>query len=287
MDWTALWGASFSRLASAPSVEVTPSETEVFWQGADKDLWEAAYSFGAGWGAPVDRTAGWGSPAAQLASAPSVGTTPSGQIIVFWQGTNGDLWQAWHTPSSVGWIEPVDWTAAWGATAARLASAPSLDTTLTGQTVVFWQGTNDHLWEAWYVPRHGWNTPVDWTAQLGDTGPLTSGPAVVRSPTGQTLVFWQGTDDHLWQAWYSPGIGWRGPVDWTAQWASSANLGSGPSVSTLTHRGACSCSGKAPAATSAKPSTRTPAAVRTIGHRADRPRTRRHPRSFTRPAGRK
>ena len=81
--------------------------------------------------------------------------------------------------------------------------------------------------EAWYTGR--WNGPS------GPDRPLARhAPAGVRAerrcdPDGSTqLVFWQGTDGHLWEAWYTGA--WHGPVDWTARWGSHVTLGSAPSV---------------------------------------------------------
>ena len=83
-----------------------------------------------------------------------------------------------------------------------------MTTTSLGQEAAFWRGTNDDLWEAWYT-HSPWSAPVDWTAQWVGAARLASAPAVAVTPSWQTLVFWQGTNNDLWQAWYTPGLGWE------------------------------------------------------------------------------
>ena len=153
-------------------------------------------------------------------------TTFGTQTLVFWRGSNNDLWEAWY---SGAWNGPVDLTATrLPSNAGPLASAPSV--LISGsQVVIFWQGTNNDLWEAWYSGR--WSGAVDLTAtQLpSKAGPLASAPSVLLYGS-QLVIFWQGTNNDLWEAWYSGR--WNGAVDLTAtQLPSNAGqLASAPSV---------------------------------------------------------
>ncbi|MDR3084419.1 MAG: Ig-like domain repeat protein, partial [Streptomyces sp.] len=167
------------------------------------------FSSAAGYSIVVQSTA-W--PGAQ--GSPSQAQNSDGQLLNFWRGTNDHIYETW-SGSSGGWSGPVDWTAQWGA--GGIASTPTVVEAPSGQTFIFWQGDNSHLWQAWYTPGSGWAGPVDWSAQWGG-GLITSPPTVLFNPEGQTLIFWRGQSNHLFQAWYTPGTGWAGPVDWSAQW---------------------------------------------------------------------
>ena len=225
INLTAVLGSGTT--ADTPDALDSGSQQLVFWRGTNNHLFEAWKTPGIGWTGPVDYTAQLGG-TALLASSPDVVLTPTGQQLVFWQGTNNHLWEAWFTPN-LGWSGPVDYTAQLGGTG-LLASAPAIALTPSGQQLAFWRGTNNHLWEAWFTPGIGWSGPVDYTTNLGGAGPLGSAPRIVLTPSGQQLAFWQGTDNHLWEAWFTPGIGWSGPVDYTAQLGGTGALASQPSV---------------------------------------------------------
>jgi phosphatidylinositol-3-phosphatase len=217
--YTGVWNGpltfpQFGTMTSAPSVAVSKDgSTElVFWRGPGGHLLEAWYA-GGGWNGPVDWTNAFGG-VGPLASAPSVVTTADGQQLVFWQGTDGHLWEAWYAAGA--WHGPVDWS-----TLGTLASPPSAIMTPDGSTqLVFWKGADNRLSEDWYTGS--WNGPVEWTG----LGSPTSAPSVTVTPDGSTqLVFYQGAGGHLLESWYAGS--WNGPVDWT----TSAFGGSGPLTS--------------------------------------------------------
>jgi hypothetical protein len=220
-DLSAAWGNT-GLLASAPSVAISAdgSTQLAFWRGGNGHLMEAWYV--GGWYGPADLSARWGS-AGLLAGAPSVAVTPDGSAqLVFWQGINGHLWEAWYTGA---WNGPIDLTASWGGS--TVGSAPSVwvspDST---QQTVFWRGADGHLEEAWYAGS--WNGPVDWTSRWGSPL-LASAPSAVITPGGaQQLVFWQDTAGHLQEAWYAGS--WNGPSDWSTGWSGAALLVSSPAA---------------------------------------------------------
>jgi hypothetical protein len=151
-----------------------------------------------------------------LASAPSVVTTADGQQLVFWQGTNGHLWEAWYAAGS--WHGPVDWAAL-----GTLASAPSATITPDGsQQLVFFQGSDGRLTEDWFTGV--WNGPMEF-------GALSSPPSVTVTPDGSTqLVFSKTAAGHLQESWYALGS-WHGPIDWTTSaFAGNGLLTSSPSA---------------------------------------------------------
>jgi hypothetical protein len=125
----------------------------------------------------------------------------------------------------------VDWSANLHSTG-NVLSAPSLVLTPGGQQLIYWQGTGNDLFEAWFTPGLGWSGPVDWSANLHSTGNVGSPPSLVLTPGGQQLIFWQGqTTGHLLEAWFTPGSGWSGPTDWTAALASNSVMTSPPAIS--------------------------------------------------------
>jgi len=84
--------------------------------------------------------------------------------------------------------------------------------TSSNTLVVFWQGLNGHLDEAWAAP--GWFGPEDWTASaFHGAQPLSSAPSVAVTPdASQTqIVFWEGAGSSLSEAWWNGA--WNGPVN--------------------------------------------------------------------------
>lgn len=216
VDWDSL-----GPIRSAPAVTSVPGGRQsAFWQNAAGDL--SVTTWTGGWNGPVDQSATWKT--GLLASAPSVAVAAKGAAQVsFWRGTDGHLWEAWYTDH---WNGPVDWTSQWGSHA-LLASAPSVTIAPDGQTqVIFWQGTNGHLWEAWF--SGSWNGPVDWTATWRNAPALGSAPSVLIKPDGTQGVFWRGLEGHLWEAWFTGS--WNGPADWSANWVGTPVLASAPGV---------------------------------------------------------
>ncbi|MDQ6847585.1 MAG: CHAP domain-containing protein [Candidatus Dormibacteraeota bacterium] len=210
------WGGQ-GPLGSAPSVVVAPNGDEsVFWKGSDNHVWEAWYN--GTWNGPAD----WDS-LGSIATPPTATVTAGGSLVLYWQNTAGDLASStWNGR----WNGPADLSAMWGNTG-LLGSAPAAALTPDGSTqLTFWRGANGHLLEAWYTGR--WNGPIDLTSRWPASAALASAPSVAVTPDGGTqLVFWQGTDGHFWEAWYTGS--WNGPVDWTARWGTGL-LGSAPSV---------------------------------------------------------
>ena len=195
--WHAALSLGGGPLSSAPAVGVDSARDEfVFWQGADRGLWEKHY-IGGKWSAPVRiRSAG------KIASAPAVAVRSVHQQDVFWKGLNGHLWEArytnrWHTPVDLG--------------AGRLGSAPTVGVDAAGDEFVFWRGADSRLWEKSYSDGR-WSPAV----RVTSAGKLGSAPAVAVHANGQADVFWKGKDGNLWEAVHSHG------------WRAGINLGGGP-----------------------------------------------------------
>jgi hypothetical protein len=154
--------------------------------------------------------AGWvgyqGLGAGPLGGQPHAISWGSGELDVFWRGTDNGLWHEWYSGGQ--WNGPQEL-----APAGSLASDPSPVSSEAGVLDVFWKGTDGNLWHVWY--QNGWHGPQS----LGG-GPLGSAPQPVSWGSGQIDVFWKGTDGNLWHMWYLNG--WYGPQ----------SLGGGPLLST-------------------------------------------------------
>jgi hypothetical protein len=179
-------------LTSALTVGVDAAGDEfVFWQGADRGLWEKYY-IGGKWSAPVRISS-----AGTIASAPAVAVRGVHQQDVFWKGLNGHLREARYTH---GWHTSVDLGAG------GLTSAPTVGVDAAGDEFVFWQGAGSRLWEKSYHDGR-WNRAVRVTIARK----IGSAPAVAVHANGQADVFWKGTDGNLWEAVYSHG--WRAEIN--------------------------------------------------------------------------
>jgi len=129
---------------------------------------------------------------------------------VFYEGSDHNLWR-----------KPRAAHDSWGAAVnmgGSLSSAPSVVTTGSSTTEVFYRGSGGDLWMIKRTSR-GWQRGTD-IALMGDLG---SPPQAVAQPNGVVDVFWKGShDDHLWHAQYNPGRGWSGPQ------RLGGNLATGP-----------------------------------------------------------
>jgi hypothetical protein len=172
-----------------------------------------------------------------LASAPTMTFTPDGgQQLVFWEGANGDLWEAWYSEAANVW-QVQDLTSAQRLSGSgTVATAPTVTFTPGGgQQLVFWEGSNHDLWEAWYsVSSHVWQSQDLSLAQLSGrgAGTVASAPSVLLTAGGgQQLVYWEGTNGHLWEAWYSVSSHlWQVQDLSAAQFPSAAAISSAPDV---------------------------------------------------------
>jgi hypothetical protein len=197
-----------------------------------------------GWSNAINLNAG------PLGSGPTAGVDGVGNQYVFWEGTNGALWDrwylnnSWHGPAKIGAaglmgsepavaVQPsgqqdVFWrgrgsgqlweswhTSSWHAAvnlhAGRLGSEPAAGADKAGDEFVFWRGLDGHLWDKWYVGNR-WHGP----ALIQTAGKIASAPAVAVNPAGGQYVFWQGLDGNLWETTYNNG------------WKPAVNLHAGP-----------------------------------------------------------
>ena len=130
-----------------------------------------------------------------------------GDEEVYWRGADGYLWEdaeaggVWHGPMRT----PIG----------GLASSPTAAVGSHGYDYVFWEGTNQQLWEAGDYPQ-GWIA-----SQIG-MGPLGSQPTAAALPNSSGVseidVFWEGTNDN-------PVAGLIRVVDREVDWSDRARHG--------------------------------------------------------------
>jgi hypothetical protein len=90
-----------------------------------------------------------------------------------------------------------------------MASAPSPVESSPGQTEVFWKGSDRNLWHVTRNLSGRWHGPVS----LG-MGPLGGAPQATAQPSGAVQIYWPGSgNSRLWEGFYQPRTGWRGPRD--------------------------------------------------------------------------
>jgi hypothetical protein len=244
-------------LGSPPTVGINDSNgyTYVYWVGTgpDYNLYEAYWN-GSSWVGPVNQHMG------PLGSEPAVAVSRSGTAYVFWEGTNGDLYEA-QGPANGTLSGPYNrkmgplgsaptvginssdatfiywegqdgalWEGYWNGSGfvgpydrgmATLGSKPSVAITPGGTAYVFWEGENGDLYEA-QGPANGTLSGPD----NHDMGPLGSAPTAGLDGFGNTFVYWEGkTSPHdLWEGYWN-GSGWVGPFN-----RGQGPLGSPPAV---------------------------------------------------------
>jgi len=179
-------------------------------RGAGGHLWQSVY--GNGWSTPLDLSTTW-TTGQMLQSAPSAAVAPDGQQVVFWEGADGVLMEAWLAGST--WYGPANIAAAWGGSA-PVTSAPAVAVRADGTQFVYWGSPTGHLWEASYATS--WSAPVDLTGRWGGQGLVGSAPSLAMAADGSQSVFWEGADHHAWEAWLKGGS-WNGPADFHETYA--------------------------------------------------------------------
>ena len=217
---------------SPPSAVWTGSVVDVFYKGSGGYLWVNSFR-------PDGSPAGRNELSAMgvLGSGPRAVTEAGGEIDVFWRGSADDhLWHGEYLPGS-GWNGPQGLGGA-------LASWPAPVVSSAGATTVVWEGTDRGLW---YITRGLSGT---WSVPRGvGMGPLGGQPQATAQTDGDIQVYWHGAGNaHLWEGFYQPGSGWRGPRDlggdvlsapWPATAAGTVRVlwrGPGHTLSYISHR---------------------------------------------------
>jgi len=146
-------------------------------------------------------------------AAPTSVIASNGAVITFWEGADGNLWQALGQPTGA-------LAGPYKLGMGPLGSAPSVAYySPSNATFVYWEGGDGNLWEAYWNGSQ-WVGPYD-----RGMGPLGSAPTAVIGSNGDVYVFWRGTDGSLYQALGNPTEPLSGPNR-----LGMGPLGSAPSV---------------------------------------------------------
>jgi hypothetical protein len=148
---------------------------------------------------------------------PSIAANGYNDQWVFWQGTNGGLWEAYKSGSSSSWVGPTSLPQM-----GTLGSTPTVAVIGLDGTVpyVTWAGENGSLYLA-YEPSGGkWVGPCN----LG-MGPLPVGgrPSIMSDQSGGLTIGWQGGNNALWYAYSTVD---NDPT--CSNWSGPHSLGDGP-----------------------------------------------------------
>jgi Protein of unknown function (DUF4232) len=164
---------------------------DVFWEDQSGSLSDVTYRPTSGWSPAA------GAPMGALGSLSSATAFGSGNQLVGWSGTDGNLWYATggtgtlSGPSLAG--------------GGPLDSSPRFASGQPGQVDAFWVGADGAAWYQFGSPGASWSG-----AQPLPSGLVGSQPMPVATTPGAFDVFWRGLDGGLWHAWGSNG-GWAGP----------------------------------------------------------------------------
>jgi len=184
-------------LGSQPTATSIPNssgvaEIDVFWYGTgpDVNLWRATYLTSTGkWSGPSEIGMG---PLGSPPTAAEQETSAGAQIQVYWEGTNGALWEA-DTSGGTTWSGPTSHGMG------PLGSAPAMASLGYGNEDVFWGGTYGRLWQASWDSTTWNGVNLNGPTSVG-FGPMASAPTVAAAPPDEYDVFWVGTDSDLWEA---------------------------------------------------------------------------------------
>jgi hypothetical protein len=112
-------------------------------------------------------------------------SSATGQIDVFWRGTDSALWHDWYADGS-GWAGP-QWLGG------KVAAPPIPGTSGSGVIDVSWRTTDESLNEARFIPGSGWVVGM-----APSSTPLTSDPTPVSPGNGQMAVVAEAFDGDMW-----------------------------------------------------------------------------------------
>ena len=133
-----------TNVASAPqTVSDQPGDIDVLWHGTNGHLWTLGYRNGA-WRTAATDVSGAAAPStANLVTDPSVVSSGAGRIDAFWEGSDGNIWQATYT---AGWYGNGSWSAPRALGVGPVGSAPEAVSPGAGLIDLFWKGVGSAIW---------------------------------------------------------------------------------------------------------------------------------------------
>jgi hypothetical protein len=191
-----------SAVAGAPSVVSYNSGLYAFARESDGHLHVAA----TGGSSTTWQDVGQPAATVTVAGDPSaVVYSPNNELDAFVRGSDNHLWRAYSFNGSTwNWA---DLTAQPGGVTVAGKSSAVFYSASNGM-YDFVQGTNGHLYMAYYLPSSGWNWQ-DHTAMAGGVSVANDPSAVYCSSNNGLYAFVQGTNGHLALNYYIPALGWH------------------------------------------------------------------------------
>ncbi len=203
--------AGMGTLFSQPAVATTYQDHDghswqyVFWEGGGTHQLWMAYWNGA-WNGPFNL--GYGSLGSQPTASYDVTASSGNVMVVSWTGTDGNIWYATSTTpyDTASWpLRPTEAMNTNGNPVGTVTEAPSASGTCNygaGCTYddVFWQGTDNTLWEATYVPDTNKWQPNDHVLDttLGSEPSATANFTVMSGDAADLAWRGGGGDGNLW-----------------------------------------------------------------------------------------
>jgi hypothetical protein len=137
---------------------------------------------------------------------------------VYYQGSDGGIWELWRNPSTGVWANTRFPTAQ-----AAPGSSPAIGRNATsGAQWLYYQGSDGGIWELYRNPSTGsWSNSRFPNTQAAPG----SSPEVMGDPsTGAAWVYYQGSDGGIWELWRNPSTGvWANTRFPTAQAAPGSS----------------------------------------------------------------
>jgi hypothetical protein len=169
----------------------------------------------------------------------AAGVDRFGNKYLFWQGTNGTLWEAYYNFYTSKWNGPTNLGMGILGSTPTVAIAPLQEFAGPGGNLfsgqyVYWEGQDGNLWMTY------WNGSWQPAKDIG-MGQLGSEPTASMSSNGEgqvtTNIFWEGGNANIWST-YSLSDAPTSASDYSAPSSASYNgkeigpIGSSPDTST-------------------------------------------------------
>jgi hypothetical protein len=208
-------GQGMQPMGSEPTVAVGPQTVNghayqyVFWEGADRDLYEAYWN--GSWHGPV--ALGDGS----LGSPPAAGADSSGTVYVFWENLSRGLEEISGNGTTFGSPHAIIVN---GNPMSPMGSSPTVAVAPDGSQQVYWESPGANLYEASWTAGDGWSGPT-----ATGSGDLGGPPSAGADSSGNQYAFWESPGTGLYEASWN-GSAWGTPE----QVNGIAGLGSAPAA---------------------------------------------------------
>jgi hypothetical protein len=223
-EWTSV---SWLNLSNKTTLDLTavfdsektsgqPPQEDIYWQGSNGDLWETSWVPSAGSGGtrygPADLGIAVGSDLTAVFDSEKTSGQPP-QEDIYWQGSNGDLWETSWVPSAGSGgtrYGPADLGIAVGSDLTAVFDSEKTSGQ-PPQEDIYWQGSNGDLWETSWVPSAGSGGtrygPADLGIAVGSDLTAVFDSEKTSGQPPQEDIYWQGSNGDLWETSWVPSAG--------------------------------------------------------------------------------